>query len=278
MLLAPFLIFGWVTGMALGVRGAALSTFVAIIFGSVWMSTYFLQPSTYLHLSPALWRPRLALWGQMLKVGLPAGCEFALMAVYFFIVYAVSRPFGAAAQAGFGIGSRILQAGFLPVVALGFAVAPVAGQNYGARYPDRVRKTFASAAALAGSAMLLFAAACHIAPAAMIGFFSADPNVISVGEVYLRIVSWSFIPSGIIFVGSSMFQAIGNTIPPLIASFLRLLLVATPLVVLSRNPHFTLQWVWYLSVTAVTLQMILNLLLLRREFNIRLRADAIVPA
>ena len=278
MLLAPFLIFGWFTGVALGVRGAALSTFVAIIIGIVWMSTYFLKPSGYLHLVPALWRPRLSLWGQMLKVGLPAGAEFALLAVYLFIVYVVSRPFGAAAQAGFGIGMRIVQAGFLPVVALGFAVAPVAGQNYGARHADRVRKTFASAASLAGGLMLIFAAVCHVAPAAMIRFFSNDPNVVAVGDEYLRIVSWNFVASGIIFVGSSMFQAIGNTIPPLITSFLRLVLVAVPILMLSGNPHFTLRWVWYLSVASVTLQLILNLLLLRREFNLRLRFDTVVPA
>jgi putative MATE family efflux protein len=278
MVLAPFLIFGWYTGLALGVRGAALSTFVAIAVGIVWMSTYFLKSSAYLHLIPSLWRPRLTLWGQMLKVGLPAGAEFALMAAYLFIVYAVSRPFGAAAQAGFGIGMRIVQAGFLPVVALGFAVAPVAGQNYGARQPDRVRQTFVSAAALAGGLMLLFAAACHVAPAAMIRVFSNDPNVIAVGDEYLRIVSWNFVASGIIFVGSSMFQAIGNTIPPLITSFLRLVLVAVPILLLSRNPHFALRWVWYLSVAAVTVQLILNLLLLRREFNLRLRFDHAVTA
>jgi putative MATE family efflux protein len=278
MLLAPFLIFGWFTGVAMGVRGAALSTFVAIIVGIVWMSTYFFKPSAYLHLIPALWRPRLSLWGQMLKVGLPAGAEFALLAVYLFIVYVVSRPFGAAAQAGFGIGMRIVQAGFLPVVALGFAVAPVAGQNYGARHADRVRKTFASAASLAGGLMLIFAAVCHAAPAAMIRFFSDDPNVVAVGDEYLRIVSWNFVASGVIFVGSSMFQAIGNTIPPLITSFLRLVLVAVPILMLSGNPHFTLRWVWYISVASVTLQMIFNLLLLRREFNLRLRFDNVVPA
>ena len=61
------------------------------------------------------------------------------MAVYMFVVYAVARPFGAAAQAGFGIGLRLVQAFFLPVVALGFSVAPVAGQNVGARRFDRVR-------------------------------------------------------------------------------------------------------------------------------------------
>src|SRR5512145_675971 len=51
MLLAPFLIFGWYTGITLGVRGAALSTFVAIAIGSVWMSTYFMKSRAYLHLA-----------------------------------------------------------------------------------------------------------------------------------------------------------------------------------------------------------------------------------
>jgi Na+-driven multidrug efflux pump len=55
-----------------------------------------------------------------------------MMALYQFVVYTVARPFGASAQAGFGIGMRVIQAGFMPVVALGFAVAPVAGQNFGA--------------------------------------------------------------------------------------------------------------------------------------------------
>ena len=149
----------------------------------------------------------------MLKIGLPAGAEFAMMAVYLFVVYHVIRPFGAAAQAGFGIGQRIVQAGFMPVVALGFAVAPVAGQNFGARKPDRVRETYRTALLMAGGAMALFTALVHIAPAAMIRVFSTDPGVVSVGADYLRIVSWNFVLSGVVFVSSSMFQAMGNTCP-----------------------------------------------------------------
>ncbi len=55
-------------------------------------------------------RPDLRLWAALLKIGLPAGAEFALMGVYLFVVYWISRPFGASAQAGFGIGMRIIQA------------------------------------------------------------------------------------------------------------------------------------------------------------------------
>jgi Na+-driven multidrug efflux pump len=165
---------------------------------------------------------------------------------------------------------RILQSGFMPIVALGFAVGPVAGQNFGARKFDRVRETFRSAVTMAGAAMVAFAIVCHIAPAAMVRVFSSDPAVIAVGEEYLRIVSWNFVASGVIFVASSMFQAIGNTIPSLMASFVRILLVAVPAIAMSRMHGFELRWIWYLSVGAVALQMLLSLLLLRREFAIRM--------
>jgi MATE family, multidrug efflux pump len=275
MLLAPFLIFGWVTHRPLGVAGAALATFVAVAVGTGWLALYFLKKDAYLKFVPVDWKPDAALWRRLLGIGLPAGAEFGLMAVYLFIVYVISRPFGAAAQAGFGIGMRIVQAGFMPVVALGFAVAPVAGQNVGARRPQRVRDTFRTAALMAGSAMVLLALCCHIAPAAMIRVFSTDPQVVAVGEEYLRIVSWNFIASGIVFVASSMFQALGNTMPSLIASFVRVLVVAVPALLLSWVPGFELRWVWYLSVGAVILQMGMALLLLRREFQLRLGLDPV---
>ena len=270
MVLAPIFIFGWGTGYAMGVAGAAVATLVAIVFGVAWLGTYFAGPHAYLRFSPRQWRPDLAVWADMLKIGLPSGAEFAMTAVYLGIVYSVIRPFGASAQAGFGIGLRIMQSGFLPVVALGFAVAPVAGQNFGARRPDRVRETFRVAALMAAVGMALFAMLAHIAPAALIGVFSSDPVVIAFGDEYLRISSWNFIASGLIFVTASMFQAMGNTMPSLVTSGTRVVAVAVPAFLLSRLPGFEMRWIWYMSVAAVALQMCMNLLILQREFRVRL--------
>src|SRR5918999_2631028 len=133
MILAPFFIFGWGTGRPLGVAGAAISSLVAIVIGIVWLATYFLPKDSYLRFEIADWKPRFDLWRKMLAIGLPAGFEFGITALYLAVVYSITRPFGAAAQAGFGIGQRIIQAGVMPVGALGFSVAPVAGQNFGAR-------------------------------------------------------------------------------------------------------------------------------------------------
>jgi hypothetical protein len=228
MILAPVLIFGWGTHRPLGVAGAALASLIAVVIGTFWLLTYFLKPGAFLRFVPADWRPRPDLWSALLKVGLPAGAEFALMAVYLFIIYALSRPFGAAAQAGFGIGMRIMQAVFMPVVALGFAVGPVAGQNVGARLRERVIETFRSAVVLSLVTMLALAVLCHLLPTALVRVFSADQEVVAVGDEYLRIVSWNFMASGVIFDASSMFQALGNTVPALLASLVRVFVLAIP--------------------------------------------------
>ena len=275
MVLAPFLIFGWGTGHPFGVAGAAMSSLIAIVIGVVWLTTYFFRKDSFLKFVVGDWGPRFDLWKRMLAIGMPAGFEFGMMSVYLFVVYSVTRQFGAAAQAGFGIGMRVIQAGFMPVVALGFSVAPVAGQNFGARKAQRVKDTFKDGALMAGGVMFVFALASNIAPAVLVGIFSHDPAVIAIGVEYLRIISWSYVASGLIFVASSTFQAMGNTIPSLLTSAVRIGLVAIPVVFLARLPGFQLHWIWYLSLASVYVALTVSMLLLRREFRRRLRFDAV---
>jgi putative MATE family efflux protein len=270
MVLAPFLIFGWGPFPALGVSGAALATFIAVVVGVVWISFYFVDAHAYLRFHFASWKPQYRVWWDMLKIGLPAGAEFALMGVYMAVVYAITKPFGAAAQGGFTIGLRIVQSAFLPVVALGFAVAPVAGQNFAARQGDRVIAAFKAAAALAAGSMLVAAIVIFLGADALMRIFTIDPEVIAVGVEYLHIVAITFVGSGITFVSSSMFQAMGNTIPSLITSGMRLVLSIVPAIMLSRMAGFHLTWIWYVSAVAVFLQMAVNLLLLQREFRLKL--------
>src|SRR2546423_1551519 len=173
----------------------------------------------------------------------------------------------------FGIGARVMQALFLPVVALSFAVSPVVGQNFGGRHADRVRHSVYSAIGLASLMMLVLTLIAHLAPAMLIRIFSHDPRVIAFGSEYLRIVSVNFVSAGIVFVTSSIFQGIGNTLPPLFSSMTRLVMFALPAMLISRTPGFEIRHVWYLSVASIILQMCANLLLLRHELRKKLRFD-----
>jgi Na+-driven multidrug efflux pump len=193
------------------------------------------------------------------------------MSLYLLLIYRITRPLGAAAQAGFGIGGRVMQSMFLPVMAIAFAAAPIAGQNFGARDAARVRETFRVAALLSCACMAILTAACHLSPAGLIALFSPDPDVVAFGAEFLRMISWNFLATGLIFTSASLFQGMGNTLPPLAASSLRLLLFALPAYLVSLRPGFDIDWIWSLSMASVAVQATVNLLLLRREFARRLQ-------
>ncbi len=105
----------------------------------------------------------------------------------------------------------------------------------------------------------------------MVAVFSKDPAVIAVDSEYLRIISWNFVASGLIFVASSTFQAMGHTVPSLVASGARMGLFTVVALLLARMPGFQLRWMWYLSVAMVLVQLALAMWFLRHEFAQRLR-------
>ena len=92
--------------------------------GVAMMLVYFLRLATFVAFDRAQLRPHFGTWKRVLRIGLPAGGEFALMFVYLGVIYVIIRDVGAAAQAGFGIGSRVMQSLFIPAMAVAFAAAP----------------------------------------------------------------------------------------------------------------------------------------------------------
>jgi putative MATE family efflux protein len=274
MILAPILIAGWLTHHPLGTAGAGLASSIAVAVGVLMLWIYFARLEHYVGVSTNLWRPQWPTIRRILNVGLPAGGEFLMMFVILGVIYVAIRSFGPEAQAGFGVGGRVMQALFLPVMALAFGATPLAGQNFGARQYPRVRETFLKTALLSGSLMLVLTLVCQVLPDAPIRLFSKQPEVVAVGADYLRIISWNFVATALIFTCSGMFQALGNTWPSLLSSGSRLLTFVIPALWLSTRPGFTLTQIWHLSVATVALQALTSFLLLRREFRRRLGGGA----
>jgi putative MATE family efflux protein len=268
--LAPVLIAGWGTGRPLGVAGAGLATSIAVTFGVAMLWIYFHRLEHYVAVNRNLLRPRWDQCKRMLQIGLPSGGEFALIFITTGLSYYAIRNFGSAAQAGYGIGSRILQAITLPAMAVSFAAGPIAGQNFGAKIPERVRETFRQAAIISSVAMVVETIIAQWAPGVLVGLFTREPQTLAVGVLFLRIMSLNFVAQGLIYTCSSMFQGLGNTRPSLFSSSTRLVTYALPVLWLSGTPGFKIQYVWYLSIATQTFQMMVSLLLLRRELRRRL--------
>ncbi|MEQ1690694.1 MAG: MATE family efflux transporter [Gemmatimonas sp.] len=276
IVLAPVLIAGWGTGRPMGPAGAGLASSLAIGTGVVMMTVYFLRLEHYVGFQTQLMRLRGDVIRRVLRIGVPPGGEFALMFTYTAIVYYVIRDFGAPAQAGYGIGSRVMQAIFMPVMAVAFSAAPLAGQNVGAGRMDRVRETFRWAAIIGCVPMAVLTLLCQIRPEWPIGVFTKEAVVVAGGADFLRVISWNFVATGLIFTCSGMFQALGNTIPALVSSGTRLLTFALPALWMSTRAGFSLRQVWLLSVATVTAQAGLSTWMLLRE--LKKRRDPIAMA
>ena len=134
------------------------------------------------------------------------------------VIYWVISAFGSAGQAGFGIGSRIMQSIFMPGMAIAFAAGPIAGQNYGAGRGARVRETFAKAVMLNTVVMVLVTVFLQWRPEALVGFFTHESDATEVGATFLRTISWTFIAQGVVFTRWGLFQGLGNTRPAMLSS------------------------------------------------------------
>lgn len=268
--LAPVLITGWGTGHALGVAGAGLASSIAVFIGVLMLLAYFHKLERYVAFHPAQWRPQLRQWRRILNIGLPAGGEFVMIFIFMAAIYYVLRNLGPAAQAGFGIGTRIIGLIQMPALAVSLAAGPIAGQNFGAGDYERVRETFVKAALIATVVMIALTILAQLEPGWLLAGFSNDPETMSVALLFLKMISLNMVAQGLIFTCSSMFQGLGNTKPVLWSSATRVLTYSLPAIWLSTRPGFRIEYVWYLSNAATTLQAVQSLWLLRREFSKRL--------
>ena len=276
VVLAPVLIAGWGTGHPLGALGAGLASSVAAMGSLGALIVLLPRLGSGLHADSGALKPRLAVWLSLMRVGLPAAGEFFLMFVFIGVIYLCIRRFGAQAQAGFGIGSRVMQSIFLPSLAISFAAAPIAGQNHGANLPGRVAQVFRLSAFTNMATMCALTLLCQTAPAALIRPFTGDPAVLAVGVQYLRVISWNFVGNGLIMTCSGMFQAFGDTRPSFISSASRLFTFCGPAIWLAGWPRATLLDFWIVSVASAVLQTGISLWLLRRAF--RLNFSGMLPA
>lgn len=267
IILAPILIAGWGTGRPLGAAGAGLASSISIAVAVIMMFVYFLRLEHYVGFQRELLRARWDVLARMLKLGVPPGAEFALMFLFTAVIYFVIRDFGAAAQAGYGIGSRVMQSIFLPAMAVAFSAAPLAGQNMGAGKSERVRDTFRWAAIIGSGLMAFLTLLCQLRPELFVRGFTEEAAVLTVSADFLRTISWNFVASGLIFTCSGMFQALGNTLPSLISSTSRLITFAVPALLLAQRPGFQLRHVWVLSVVTMTLQAAFTMWLLNGEMR-----------
>jgi putative MATE family efflux protein len=224
--LSPALIVGWGPIPRLEVAGGAIAVLVTNALGTAVLAWYIAAGKTQLRFRWNVLWPRWRPIVEILRVGGVAAVNTVLTNLTIVLVTGMIGGYGAAAIAGYGIGSR-LEYLLIPLV-FGFGAPLVAmvGTNIGAgriRRAQRIAWTGALICFAMTEAIGLLAAAF---PEPWIGLFSRDPGVIAMGSLYLHRVGplYGAFGGGMALYFSS--QGAGRMAWPLAAGVLRIVVAA----------------------------------------------------
>ncbi|MFC2056092.1 MATE family efflux transporter [Chloroflexota bacterium] len=227
--LAPFLIFGWWIFPRLGVSGAAATNVISQSLGGAIGLWILFSGRSRLQVTMRKFRLDFSMIWRILKIGIPASITtmertFGNMMLIWFMA-----PFGTLAVAGHALIERIQAVLRMPCMGLGVGAGVLAGQNLGARQPDRAEKSGWLATGVAEGFTLIAALVILLWAENIIRIFNSEPDLVQLASVFLRIHAAAYLMSGFYFVLSHTISGAGDTLPPMLVTLLSFWLVQLPL-------------------------------------------------
>ena len=211
-------------------------------------------------------RPDRAIVREIYRVGVPSIVMQSIGSIMVFGMNKILMGFTDTATAVFGAYFKLQSFIFMPVFGLNNGMVPIISYNYGAARLDRVKRTVQLTAATATVIMCVGCAAFNLIPGVLLGFFSPSAEMLSIGTVALRVISFSFLLAGFDIIAGSVCQAIGNPVYTLICSVCRQLVALLPAAwLLARTGILDLVWLCFPISEVVSL--VLSIIFLRRTMR-----------
>lgn len=227
IVLDPFLIFGIGFFPRMEIAGAALATAISWGVGCCVVLSYYLRGKGIVNLSFKDFKLDLKSMSDIIKVGFPSALSQAAMAVMIIFLSRIILNMDAGEKiiAAYGLGFRVEIVALLPTVGLRVGTIIMVGQNYGAGLYQRVEEINRRGNLFIFTVMTVVGALFSLAAPYIIGIFTQDPEIFNLGVQYLQHVTITYGFIGLGMVSNASFQGIGRGIPPLVNTFLRLILL-----------------------------------------------------
>lgn len=240
LILDPLLIFGLWGFPRLELEGAALATLITRAL-SLAVVIWVLHKRLGMLVNPfARLEEILISWRAILQVGVPAMINNVIIPMASGVVVYLVAQYGTEAVAGLGIALRIEPIVLIVFYALSGVVGPFCGQNLGAKIYPRLDETLRVVTRFCLGFGVLLALFLWLAGELIIRLFADTEDVIAVARSYLMIVPMSYGAYGLVMSVNAAFNGIGQPMPGVAISFLRVFGLYLPLALLG-------QWLWGLT-------------------------------
>ncbi|MFC6633904.1 MATE family efflux transporter [Microbulbifer taiwanensis] len=235
MLLDPILIFGLGPIPAMGIEGAAIATNIGRSVGVAMQLWILFRGGKHIRAfgSQLVWDAKVAL--EIVRTSLGGIGQMIVAMTSWIFLMRILAEVGNDAVAGATIAVRIMMFTLMPAWGLSNAAATLVGQNLGAGQPARAE----SSVWLIGLYNMVFLLGVSVAYflyyEQLMGIFTADAAVITIGGEWLRILSYSYFVYGWWMVSVQAFNGAGDTATPTKINLVFFWLIQIPLC-------------WYLAV------------------------------
>ncbi|MBS0026087.1 MATE family efflux transporter [Chitinophaga sp. 22321] len=229
IILCPLLISGWGPVPALGLKGAAIATFIGRGIGVAYQLYHLVKGENLIRITRKHLAPAWEVIAAILKIAVGATAQMLIASASWIFLVRIISHFGKDAVAGYTIAIRVIIFTILPAWGMANAAAALVGQNLGAQQPDRA----ATSAWRAAFFNMLFLGAVAIvfmtgAPT-IIGFFTNDAVVTGYAVQCIRLMSGGYIFYAYGMVLTQSFNGAGDTRTPMLINLFAMWMFQMPL-------------------------------------------------
>ena len=230
-----------------GVAGAAWATTISqIIVWCIFVYMLFIKHHTYIKFKLKDFSLSTYIIVDIIKVGIPVSMSMVIMAIGQLVFNRLLVNYSTNAVAAYQIGGRIDMLVFLPIFGIASALTTIVGMFYGANEINKIR--IISWYGIKSSLIItsICSAILYIFAPIVISIFTADSIIQKISIDYLRIISLLFPFISIGLTIGRILQGLGQGMPSLIITTIRVIGVAGPLAYyftfIQNRP---VEWIWY---------------------------------
>jgi putative MATE family efflux protein len=212
----------------MGALGAALGTTLSQTLSVIISLIAIIKTDTGLRLKKSDMSADRALMSEILKIGVPVAVQDGCIQVAFIIITVIANSRGLDDAAAVGIVEKIISALFIMPSSMLATVSALAAQNIGAGRQDRASQTLWYATLMALVYGVLVTVLVEFNTSTVVGWFTADVAVITLGAQYISSYITDCIFAGVHFSFTGYFAACGKSYIGFIHNILAIALVRVP--------------------------------------------------
>lgn len=224
-----FLDLTFVAVFKMGVAGVALATAIAQAISAILCMRKLAHMTDLFDLKPRYLKMKKSHAWTIIRLGLPSGMTQAIFSMSMIVVQSLTNSFGEMFIAANVIIMRVDGFAMMPNFSFGTAMTTYAGQNVGARKPDRVASGAKQGTLMAVACSAVITALILIFGKYLMAIFTETDELVDLSMSMMRILAVGYIAMAVTQSLSGVMRGAGDTMTPMWISLATTVLIRVPL-------------------------------------------------